>query len=72
MVIYLKETYTSQKNRMATIDAVMNIQRNPNETIRALGLRVSLITAKAKIDTNQRNKLAGAAFRHALRMDPAW
>ena len=70
MVIYLKETYTSQKNRMATIDAVMNIQRNPNETIRALGLRVSLMTAKAKIDTNQRNKLAGAAFRHALRMDP--
>ena len=28
------------------------------------------MTAKAKIDTNQRNKLAGAAFRHALRMDP--
>ena len=69
-VIFLEETYTTQMNRMATIDAVMNIQRNPNETIRALGLRVSLMTAQAKIDTNRRNKLAGAAFRHALRMNP--
>ena len=70
MVIYLCEKYTPVEERLAAIDRVMEIQRGRLE-LYELSARISSAISNAALSRDQKQALAGAAFRHALRTEPA-
>ena len=70
MVVYLSEKYTPLELRLRAIDNVMDIRRDPGEPITDLSVRISRALQNVLVDRKRKLALAGAALRHALRMEP--